>query len=81
MSYMKVTWAHGGMRKNVQNFVQEGAIDSGERRESLNSFQKIDHKNFSPGDPHIGKIGHFLSKLMILNIVMHHFTCIYYRKK
>ena len=34
-------------------------MDSGERRDSSNPIQKIDHKTFSPGDPHIGEIGQF----------------------
>ena len=56
---MKVTWVDWGMRKNEDNFAQKIAMDSGERRESSNPIQKFDHKNFSPGDPHIGKIGQF----------------------
>ena len=56
---MKVTWVDWGMRKNEDNFTQKLAMDSGERRESSNPMQKFDHQNFSPGDPHIGKIGQF----------------------
>ena len=59
MSCMKVTWVYRGMRKNEHNFVKKVAIDSGERRVSSNPIQKIDHENFSPGDPHIGEIGQF----------------------
>ena len=55
-------------------------MDSGERRESLNLIQKNDHKNFSPGDPHIAIFGQYLPKLLISKVVMHHFTAIYYRK-
>ena len=80
MSYMKVTWVYGGMRKYEQNFVQKLAIDSGEKRKSSNSIQRNDDKIFSPGDPHIGKIGQFSPKWLISKVVMHHFTCIYYRK-
>ena len=45
--------------KTEHNFVQEVVIDSGERPESSNPFQKNNHKIFSTGDPHIAKIGQF----------------------
>ena len=51
-----------GFEENEHNFVQELAMDSGERRESSNPIQKIVHRNFSPGDPDIGEIGQFSQK-------------------
>ena len=56
---MKATWVYRGMRKNEDNLAYKAAMDSRERRESLNFIQKYDHQIFSPDDPHISKIAQF----------------------